>query len=81
MSRDLDMEVKTRIAPREHRWLMMRAASHDLRPSEYLRWLILADLQQKTEDRLLQAVEAEHTRLTLLAPSRADHLLRSYSAN
>jgi hypothetical protein len=24
-------------------------------------------LQQKTEDRLLQAVEAEHTRLTLLA--------------
>jgi hypothetical protein len=53
---------------------MMYAASYGLGPSEYLRWLILADLQQKTEDRLWQAVEAEHTRLTLLAAQQGKPL-------
>ena len=53
---------------------MIRAAHHGLRVSEYLRWVVLAHLEQINEDRLLQTVEAEHTRLILLAAQQGKPL-------
>jgi hypothetical protein len=45
-----------------------------MRLSEYLRFLILADLHGATDDRLFQAVEAEHTRLVLIAAQQGKAL-------
>jgi hypothetical protein len=45
-----------------------------MRVSEYLRFLVLADLHTVTDDRLFQAVEAEHTRLALLAAQQGKPL-------
>jgi hypothetical protein len=41
---------------------------------EYIRYLVLADLHSVTDDRLFQAVEAEHTRLVLLAAQQGKAL-------
>jgi len=41
---------------------------------EYIRFLILADLQSVTDDRLFQTLESEHTRLTLLAAQQGKPL-------
>lgn len=41
---------------------------------EYMRFLV-ADLHSLTDNRLLQAVEAEHTRLALLAAQQSKPLL------
>jgi len=41
---------------------------------EYIRFLVLADLQSVTDDRLFQTVEAEHTRLVLLAAQQGKAL-------
>jgi hypothetical protein len=45
-----------------------------MRLSEYLRFLVLADLRAATDDRLFQAVEAEHTRLVLIAAQQGKPL-------
>jgi hypothetical protein len=45
-----------------------------MRVSEYLRFLVLADLHSVTDDRLLHSVEAEHTRLALLAAQQGKPL-------
>jgi hypothetical protein len=45
-----------------------------MRIGEYIRFLILADLQSITDDRLFQTVEAEHTRLALLAAQQGKPL-------
>jgi hypothetical protein len=45
-----------------------------MRVSEYLRFLVLAELHSLTDDRLLQTVEAEHTRLALLAAQQGKPL-------
>jgi hypothetical protein len=57
-----------------------------MRMGEYIRFLILADLHSVTDDRLFQAVEAEHTRLALLAAQQGKplnattlHELRSHA--
>jgi hypothetical protein len=42
--------------------------------SEYIRFLILADLESKNESNLLQAVEAEHTRVVILAAQQGQTL-------
>ncbi len=39
-----------------------------------MRFLVLADLHSLTDDRLLQTVEAEHTRLALLAAQQGKPL-------
>jgi hypothetical protein len=59
---------------REHERLERRALECGATTSEYLRRLVLADSQSDTEDRLLQTVEAEHTRLVLVAAQQGKPL-------
>jgi hypothetical protein len=74
MPRKLPLSVGTKLAAAEHQALCSRALSYGMRVSEYLRFLVLADLHSVTDDRLFQAVEAEHTRLTLLAAQQGKPL-------
>ena len=74
MPRPLPSTANTRLSVGEHEALRRRALSHGMRVSEYLRFLILADLNSITDDRLFQAVEAEHTRLALLAAQQGKPL-------
>ncbi|MGI8960539.1 MAG: hypothetical protein ACR2IV_12390 [Bryobacteraceae bacterium] len=74
MRRKLPHSVGTKLGAAEHEALVQRALSRGVRVSEYLRFLILADLHSITEDRVLQAIEAEHTRLALLAAQQGKPL-------
>lgn len=74
MPRKLPLSVGTKLAIAEHEALCSRALSRGVRVSEYLRFLVLADLHSITDDRLLQAIEAEHTRLALLAAQQGKPL-------
>jgi hypothetical protein len=74
MRRKLPHSVGTKLGAAEHETLRLRALSHGVRVSEYLRFLILADLHSITEDRVLQTIEAEHTRLALLAAQQGKPL-------
>src|SRR5262245_28645534 len=74
MPRKLPFSVGTKLATAEHEALCSRALLHGMRLSEYLRLLVLADLHTVTDDRLFQAVEAEHTRLALLAAQQGKPL-------
>jgi hypothetical protein len=67
MPRKLPVSVGTKLAAAEHRALMIRAANHGLRPSEYLRHLVLTDLAPASDDRLFWAAGTE----TILAALRA----------
>ncbi len=74
MARQLSYAIAARIGDAEREAFRMRALSRGMRVSEYLRVLILAGLNSLSEDRLFQAVEAEHTRLTLLAAQQGKPL-------
>jgi hypothetical protein len=74
MSRHLPHTLSTKLATSELRSLQSRARLAGLTQSEYVRYLVLADLQSVNEHDLLQAVEAEHTRLTLLAAQQGKPL-------
>jgi hypothetical protein len=74
MPRKLPLSVGTKLAAAEHEAICSRALSHGLRLSEYLRFLVLADLHAVTDDRLFYAFEAEHTRLALLAAQQGKAL-------
>lgn len=74
MPRKLPLSVGTKLAKVEHEALGSRALSYGMRISEYIRFLVLADLHSLTDDRLLQTVEAEHTRLALLAAQQGKPL-------
>jgi hypothetical protein len=74
MPRKLPLSVGTKLAAAEHEAICSRALSHGMRLSEYLRFLVIADLDAATDDRLFQAVEAEHTRLVLIAAQQGKAL-------
>ena len=74
MPRQLPHTLSTKIAPSELRSLQSRARLAGLTQSEYVRHLVLADLQSVNEYSLLQTVEAEHTRLVLLAAQQGKPL-------
>jgi hypothetical protein len=74
MARPLPSTANTRLSGPEHEALRLRALSRGMRVSEYLRFLVLAELHSLTDDRLLQTVEAEHTRLALLAAQQGKPL-------
>ena len=64
----------TRLSQTEHEALAHRALSRGMRISEYLRHLVLADLQPLSVLNLIQTVEAEHTRLALLTAQQGKPL-------
>ena len=64
----------TRLSQTEHEALARRALLRGMRISEYLRHLVLADLQPLNDHNLIQTVEAEHTRLALLAAQQGKPL-------
>jgi hypothetical protein len=64
----------TRLSQKEHEALGVRALSHGVRISEYLRSLVLADLQSVNDYNLQQTVEGEHTRLVILAAQKGQEL-------
>ena len=74
MARRFSHAAGARLAGTEHEALRLRALARGMRVSEYLRLLVLADLHSVTDDRLFQAVEAEHTRLALLAAQQGKPL-------
>lgn len=74
MPRKLPLSVGTKLAAAEHEAICSQALSHGMRLSEYLRFLVLADLRTVTDDRLFPTVEAEHTRLALLAAQQGKPL-------
>jgi hypothetical protein len=67
VTRHLVRFTGARLSESEREALTFRANQCGMRSGEYIRFLILSDLRSVTEDRLLQTVEAEHTRLALLA--------------
>jgi hypothetical protein len=66
--------VSTRLSFPEYDQLERRALECGLTVSDYLRRLVAADSRSGTDDRLLQTVEAEHTRLALLAAQQGKPL-------
>ena len=66
--------LSTKLAASELKSLQARAHILGLTQSEYLRLLVLAELQSVNEQSLLQAVEAEHTRLVLIAAQQGKAL-------
>jgi len=66
--------VSTRLTFQEHDRLERRARDCGLTVSDYLRRLVVADSRSGTDDRLLQTVEAEHTRLALLTAQQGKPL-------
>ncbi len=74
MPRKLPRSVGTKLAPPEYEALEERARSHGMRMSEYLRFLILADLRSVTGERVFKTIEAEHTRLVILAAQQGKEL-------
>lgn len=74
MPRQLPHTLSTKVAPAELRSLQSRARLAGLTQSEYVRHLVLADLQSVNEYSLLQTVEAEHTRLVLVAAQQGKPL-------
>lgn len=74
MPRKLPHTLLTKLASSELKSLQSRAHSLGLTQSEYFRLLVLAELQSVNEQSLLQAVEAEHTRLVLIAAQQGKAL-------
>jgi hypothetical protein len=74
MPRKLPHTLSTKLAASELKLLQSRAQLSGLTQSEYLRLLVLAELQSMNEQSLLQAVEAEHTRLVLIAAQQGKAL-------
>ncbi len=74
MPRKLPHTLSTKLAASELKSLQARAHILGLTQSEYLRLLVLAELQSVNEQSLLQAVEAEHTRLVLIAAQQGKAL-------
>jgi hypothetical protein len=74
MTRNLGRYTGTRLSPSEREALTLRANQCGIRVGEYMRFLVLKDLHSLTDDRLLQTVEAEHTRLALLAAQQGKPL-------
>jgi len=74
MARKLPHTLSTKLASSEPTLLQSRAQLSGLTQSEYLRLLVLAELQSVNEQSLLQAVEAEHTRLVLIAAQQGKAL-------
>lgn len=74
MPRKLPHTLSTKLAAPELKSLQARAHILGLTQSEYLRLLVLAELQSVNEQSLLQAVEAEHTRLVLIAAQQGKAL-------
>jgi hypothetical protein len=74
MPRKLPHTLSTKLAASELKLLQTRAHLAGLTQSEYLRVLVLAELQSVNEQSLLQAVEAEHTRLVLIAAQQGKPL-------
>jgi hypothetical protein len=74
MPRLLCHTVSTKLSSSELESLRKRAEVVGVTHSEYLRRLVLADQEFVTEDRLLRAVEAEHTRLVILAAQQGQKL-------
>ena len=74
MPRKLPHTLSTKLATSELKLLQSRAHLSGLTQSEYLRLLVLAELQSVNEQSLLQAVEAEHTRLVLIAAQQGKAL-------
>ena len=72
--RNPSRSVSTRLSFPEHSRLERCALECGLTVSEYLRRLVVADSRSSTDDRLLQTVEAEHTRLALLAAQQGKPL-------
>jgi hypothetical protein len=67
LTRNLNRSATAKLAENEYARLCGRADAQGVTLSEYVRRLILSDLQYGGESDLLHTVEAEHTRLTLLA--------------
>ena len=74
MPKKLPHTLSTKLASSELKLLQSRAQLSGLTQSEYLRLLVLAELQSVNEQSLLQAVEAEHTRLVLIAAQQGKAL-------
>ena len=74
MPRKLPHTLSTKLATSELKLLQSRAQLSGFTQSEYLRLLVIAELQSVNEQSLLQAVEAEHTRLVLIAAQQGKAL-------
>jgi hypothetical protein len=83
MARTLIITTNTKLGAPEHEALREKAASHGMNIGQYLRLLVLEDLTVKPLS-LLQTVEAENTRLVILAAQRGQELtpqlLKSFRA-
>jgi hypothetical protein len=71
--RVLTVTANTNLRAVDHEALREKAASHGMNVSQYLRFLVVEDLTAKASN-LLQTVEAEHTRLVILAAQRGQEL-------
>lgn len=72
-NRLLSTSATTKLTPDEYQRLCYKAEDHGSTTSEYLRQLIIADLYVNSQA-ALQTVEAEHTRLVILAAQQGQKL-------
>jgi hypothetical protein len=73
MPRELDITANTNLRAADHEALREKALAHGMNVSQYLRFLVSADLSANPMY-ALQAVEAEHTRLVILAAQQGQKL-------
>src|SRR6478672_6724760 len=74
LNRSLNKSATAKLTQNEYGRLCGKAEAHGVTLSEYVRQLILSDLQTISESSLLQSIEAEHTRLALLAAQQGKPL-------
>jgi len=74
LNRNLDKSATAKLTLNEYGRLCGKADAQGVTLSEYVRQLILSDLRNISESDLLPSVEAEHTRLTLLAAQQGKPL-------
>jgi hypothetical protein len=74
LNRNLSKSATAKLAPEEYLKLCAKADVLGMTLSEHVRRLILADLEVANESNLLQTVEAEHTRVVILAAQQGQQL-------
>ena len=74
LNRNLSKSATAKLTQNEYLRLCGKADAEGITLSEYVRQLILSDLRPGGESSLLQTVEAEHTRLALLAAQQGKPL-------
>ena len=74
LSRNLNKSATAKLTLNEYGRLCSKADAQGVTLSEYVRQLILSELATVNESTMLQTVEAEHTRLTLIAAQQGKPL-------